>query len=81
MRTDSWISSIRVGGKDCRLLVQRAAGSGSTQQDGHAAAGVFRSAREAVRGTASLPGALDPVGPEPTRPPGSKPIAARGPSK
>ncbi len=81
VRTDSWISSIRVGGKDCRLLVQRAAGSGSTQQDGHAAAGVFRSAREAVRGTASLPGALDPVGPEPTRPLGSEPIAARGPSK
>jgi len=81
VRTDSWISSIRVGGKDCRLLVQRATSPGSTQQDGHPAAGVFRSAREAVRGTASLPGALDPVGPEPTRPPGSEPIAARGPSK
>ena len=60
VRADSWISSIRVGGKDCRLLVHRAAGSGSTQEQNHAGAGVFRSAREAVRGTASLPGALDP---------------------
>jgi PAS domain S-box-containing protein len=80
VRPDSWISSIRVGGKDCRLLVHRAAESGSTQQHGNAA-GVFRSAREAVRGTASLPGALDPDGPAPTRPPGSEPIGARGPSK
>ncbi len=60
VRADSWISSIRVGGKDCRLLVHRAAGSGSTPERSHTAAGVFRSAREAVRGTASLPGALDP---------------------
>ena len=42
VRTDSWISSLRVGGKDCRLLVQRAAGSGSAQEHSHAAAGVFR---------------------------------------
>ena len=81
VRTDSWISSLRVGGKDCRLLVHRAAGSEGTQPRSHAAAAVFRSGREAVRGTASLPGALDPDGPEPTRPPGSEPIAARGRSK
>jgi PAS domain S-box-containing protein len=81
VRTDSWISSLRVGGKDCRLLVQRAAGSGSTQPHDRDAAGVFRSAREAVRGTASLPGALDPDGPGPTRPPDSEPIGARGRSK
>ena len=81
VRMDSWISSLRVGGKDCRLLVHRAAGSGSTQPNSHAAAGVFRGGREAVRGTASLPGALDPDGPEPTRPPDSEPIAARGRSK
>jgi PAS domain S-box-containing protein len=81
VRADSWISSIRVGGKDCRLLVHRAAGSGSTPEHSHAAAGVFRSAREAVRGTASLPGALAPDGPEPTRPPDSEPIGARGRSK
>jgi len=80
VRTDSWISSVRVGGKDCRLLVHRAAGSETTQPQSHTA-GKFRSAREAVRGTASLPGVLDPNGPAPTRPPDSEPVAARGPSK
>jgi PAS domain S-box-containing protein len=81
VRADSWISSLRVGGKDCRLLVHRAAASGSTPEHNHAATGVFKGAPEAVRGTASLPGALDPDGPEPTRPPDSEPIAARGRSK
>ena len=81
VRADSWISSLRVGGKDCRLLVHRVAGPGSTRPNNHAAAGAFSSGREAVRGTASLPGALDPDGPEPTRPPDSEPIAARGRSK
>ena len=80
MRADSWISSISVGGKNCRLLVHRAAESGRTEQRSHTA-GVFRNAREAVRGTASLPGALDPDGPAPTRPPGSEPTGTRGPSK
>ena len=81
VRADSWISSMRVGGKDCRLLVHGAAGPGSTKPQSHEAAGAFRSAREAVRGTASLPGALDPDGPEPTRPPDPEPIGARGRSK
>ena len=81
VRTDSWISSLRVGGKDCRLLVQRAAGSGSAQEHSHAAAGVFRGVREAAPGTASRPGSLDPNGPVPTRPPDSEPIGARGRSK
>ncbi len=81
VRTDSWISSLRVGGKDCRLLVQRAVGSGSAQEHSHAAAGVFRGVREGAPGTASLPGARDPNGPAPTRPPDSEPIGARGRSK
>jgi PAS domain S-box-containing protein len=80
VRTDSWIASIRVGEKDCRLLVHGTPVSGSLQQQSHLG-NQFTPPREGAEGTAAPPRALVPGGLELTRSLDSEAIGMSGRAK
>lgn len=68
VREASWVASVRVGQKECRLLVSCASAPQS--------AAPFKRPLESARGTAAQPPAIAPVGPERTTPPDSEPVGA-----
>jgi PAS domain S-box-containing protein len=76
VRTESWIASIRVGEKDCRLLVHSA--WPWQRATAKPVASTIRPAREVVEGTATPPHIPAPGGRERTTLPGSEGIAGRG---
>jgi len=69
----SWIASIRIGERDCRLLVHSAPAAGGPEQHNLLAAG-FRPQSEEARGTAALLPPTAPDGPERTTPPDSEAV-------
>ena len=71
----SWIASIRVGEKECRLLVHSAPVARGAEASGLSAS-QFRQPLEEVRGTAVQPRATAPSVPETTTPPDSEPVGA-----
>lgn len=80
VRTDSWIASVRVGEKYCRLLVHKTPVSGSLQQQSQLG-NQFTPAREGAEGTAAPPRALAPDGRELTKSLDSEAIGMLGRAK
>ena len=71
----SWIVSIRVGEKDCRLLVHSAPVGRGAEASGRSASQLTRPLEEA-RGTGDRPHPSGRTGPEQTTPPDSEPVGA-----
>lgn len=74
IRAVSWIASLRVGEKDCRLLVHSAPATGGPEQQSLLAA-QFRPLSAAARGIAAPPHATAQDGPGRTTPPDSEVVA------
>ena len=73
IRATSWVASIRIGEKDCRLLIHGTPAAGNSEQQGPLAEG-FRPLPGEARRIATLPPATAPDGLERTTPPDTEAV-------